>query len=238
MHTFEFKLVQNQKLRKVLSDTGYISNTLKITLIMRMYIAFLEQHFPDAYFRVQTGTEPEAVQSPVRHRIYFKYFKDNFNYGFGRPRTDVCGICAEMEVKIKAEKHQATRNRLKSELQLHKRKAKASYDKLKDSSAKAQEQLEVDTIAIDFQQNIPFPHLPVGEIFYMRQIWLYNFCVWSAKNRTSTMYMWPDTVAKRGANEVVSRLHHYFRNKLLPSVKKIHLYSDGCRGLNHNQTTV
>lgn len=52
------------------------------------------------------------------------------------------------------------------------------------------------------------------------------------------MYMYPEIVARRGANEVVSCLHHYFRNKLLPSVKKVNVYSDGCRGQNHNQTTV
>jgi len=34
-------------------------------------------------------------------------------------------------------------------------------------------------------------------------------------------YMWPETMAKRGANEVVSWLHHYFQNKLFSGVKKI-----------------
>ena len=213
----------------------YLSSELSVR---RMYISFLEKHFPDAYFQVRAGTEPKAVLCHVRHRMYFNYFKENFNYGFGRPRTDVCGTCAEMEVKIQTEKHQATRRKLKSDLELHKRKAKSFYDKLKADSATAEEDQETETLAIDFQQNIPFPHLPVGEIFYMRQLWLYNFCVYSAKTKTSTMYMWPETVAKRGANEVVSCLHHYLQNKLLPGVKKVNVYSDGCRGQNHNQTTV
>jgi len=145
-----------------------------------MYISFLDKYFPDAYIEDRTGTELETVQCPVRHRTYFKYFKDNFNYGFGRLRSDVCGTCAEMEVKIKTEKHQATWKKLESELDLHKRKAKSFYDKLKADSNKA-EDLETDTIAIDFKQKISFLHLPVGELFYMQQLWLYNFCVYRAK---------------------------------------------------------
>jgi len=115
------------------------------------------------------------------------YTIDNFNCGFGRLRSDVCGTCAEMEVKVKAEKHGS--NTEKSQIRV--------------GSAQAQSYF------------LPFPHLPVGELFYMRQLWLYNFCVYSAKTKTSTMHMWPETVARSGANEVVSCLHHYFQNKFL-----------------------
>ncbi len=200
---------------------------------------FLQQHFPEHYLQVKNGnTEPEKLECPIRHRIYYNYFKDNFNYGFGRPRTDVCGTCAELELKVSTEKNAATSRTLQTELQLHKCKAKAYYNKLKNHTVEAEQDEEVDVLAIDFQQNIPYPHLPVGEIFYMRQLWVYNFCIYSAKNQKSTMYMWPETMAKRGSNEVVSCLQHYIQNKLSPGVKKIKLYSNGCRGQNHNHTIV
>ncbi|XP_072032844.1 uncharacterized protein [Amphiura filiformis] len=213
----------------------YLSSELSVR---RMYVLFLQRHFPEAYLKVKDNTDPEKVECAVRHRTYFNYFKDNFNYGFGRPRTDVCGTCAELKLKIGTEKNAATRRKLQTELQLHKRKAKAFYDQLQVESAVAKDDEEADVLAIDFQQNIPYPHLPVGDIFYMRQLWLYNFCIYSAKTQKSTMYMWPETVAKRGSNEVVSCLKHYIDNKLSVGVKKVKVFSDGCRGQNHNHTVV
>ncbi|KAJ8255140.1 hypothetical protein GJAV_G00201380 [Gymnothorax javanicus] len=76
-----------------LTKRRYLSSELSVR---RMYILFLERHFPDAYAQVQTGAvEPESVECPIKHRIYYNYFKDNFNYGFGRPRTDVCGTSGQ-----------------------------------------------------------------------------------------------------------------------------------------------
>ena len=189
-----------------------------------MYILFLEKHFPASYLEIKSGTQPEAVTCHIQYSIYLKYFKDNFNYGFGRPRTDVCGTCAEYEVKINVEKNNATRRRLQTELQLHKRKAQSFYTKLQEDTLKAQQDTTIETIAIDFQQNIPYPYLPVGEIFYARQLWLYNFCIYSAKTKKSTMYMRPETIAKRGANEVISCLKHFIDNTMPHTVKKLQSY--------------
>ena len=150
----------------------YLASELSVR---HMYELFLQTHYPEAYIRVKSGAELEKVACQVRFKTYYNYFKDNFNYGFGRPRTDVCGTCAELQVKISTEKNGATRRRLQTELDLHKRKAAAFYNKLKADTTRARNDEKIDVLTIDYQQNIPFPHLPVGEIFYMRQLWLYNF---------------------------------------------------------------
>ena len=80
--------------------------------------------------------------------------------------------------------------------------------------------------------------LPVGEIFYARQLWLYNFGIHNAANNKGTMYCWDESVAKRGSNEVASCLFHFFNNFLPEEVEKVFLYSDGCGGQNKNYTII
>ena len=50
------------------------------------------------------------------------------------------------------------------------------------------------------------------------------------------MYTWPETQAKRGVNEVVSCLSLYIRNSIPETVRTLYVFTDGCRGQNHNHT--
>ena len=83
---------------------------------------------------------------------------------FGQPRTDVCGKCEELKVKIRCEK---------------KAQAGAFYEHLRQCTENEKQREEHETICFDFEQNFPFPHLPVGEVFCKRQLWFYNFSVHS-----------------------------------------------------------
>ena len=38
--------------------------------------------------------------SPIKYSFYRKYYKDHFNYSFGRPQIDTCEKCEELIVKI------------------------------------------------------------------------------------------------------------------------------------------
>ena len=85
---------------------------------------------------------------------------------------------------------------------------------------------------------MPFPHLPTGDVFYLRQLWLFVFGVNSAKTSKIEIYTWPETQVKRGANEVVSCLSHYIRSIIPDTVRTLYVCTDGCRGQNHNHTSV
>ena len=93
--------------------------------------------------------------------------------------------------------------------------------------------------SFDFEQNFPLPHIPTGEIFYLRQIWLYVFGIHDCGNNTSAMYCWPESLAHKGSNEVVSCLDNYFRSRSLPAeVDTLYLFSDSCSGQNKNSTVI
>ena len=209
----------------------YLSSELSIT---KMYTLFLELCYPEKYIQYKSGVEPSKIDCEVKFRFYYDYYKANFNYGFGRPRSDVCCECTQLDAKIKVEKTPAVKRALETQKRLHKTKASVFYAKMKECRAVARSQQDTDYICFDFKQNIPFPHLPTGDVFYSRQLWLFVFGINSAKVGKGKMYTWPETQAKRGANEVISCLDHFIKEYVPETVKK--LFTDGCRGQNHNHT--
>ena len=62
------------------------------------------------------------------------------------------------------------------------------------------------TVTFDFQQNLPLPHISVGDVFYVHQLWLYVFGVHECGFNRAVMYSWPEFIAGKGGNEVVSCL--------------------------------
>ena len=92
-----------------------------------MYTLFLELFYPEQYLEYKRGLDMKKVQCEVTYQFYYDYFRSNFNYGFGRLRTDVCCQCTEFDAKISAEKNTAVRKNLQSKKCLHKQKAKVFY---------------------------------------------------------------------------------------------------------------
>ena len=214
----------------------YLSAELSVR---KMYVMFVEENFPEKYREFnEKDVQPEKFDCAIKYKFYFDFFKEHFNYGFGKPRTDVCGECEELKVKIGTQKNSEIRKRLELKLKIHKKKSDWFYASLKKCTNEAIENEEKETLCFDFQQNLPFPHLPVGEIFYKRQLWFYNFCVHSCTTGKPVMYTWPECFAKRGCNEVISCLHHYIKAKVPRVVKNLDLFCDGCRGQNHNNAMV
>ena len=73
------------------------------------------------------------------------------------------------------------KKRLEAQLLLHKKRAQCFYDQLKISNEKSKNEEHKETLCFDFEQNFPFPQLPVGEIFYKRQLWFFIFVYILAK---------------------------------------------------------
>ena len=161
-----------------------------------------------------------------------------FNYSFSRPIVDVCGMCEELKVKMRIEKNRDIRKRVELELKLHKTKARTFYRHLRESREKAKISAEHESVCFDFQQNMPFPHLPVGEIFYKRQLWFHNFGVHSCTTGKAVMYTWPESTARRVCREVISCIHHFIQTKIPATVKHLDVFSDGSREQNHNNTMI
>ena len=91
----------------------------------------------------------------------------------------------------------------------------------------------VDMILFDFQQNLPTPNLQQNDMFCARQLWTYNFGIHDCVTGKGYMYMWDETVAKRGSLIVASCPKHFF-HAYCTGARSFLSYSDGCGGQNKN----
>ncbi|KAJ8887237.1 hypothetical protein PR048_013452 [Dryococelus australis] len=86
------------------------------------------------------------------------------------------------------------------------------------------ENYDTECLCFYFQQNLYFPHLSLSEIYYMRQFWEYNFCIYSDKQQREAMFMRPKFKGKKGVNEVLSCLDYYVQYALPANVVELHLF--------------
>lgn len=167
---------------------------------------------------------------------YFRYiFNRNFNIGFGSPRLDMCSTCIELKERMKLEKDPQKKHELLVQRLIHKKRAKAFYDHLKEQAP------EVMNISFDCQKNLPLPKVPDQEAYYRRQLYLYNLTVvkGSSKDKLTkencTSYLWTEDLHKKGSSEIASCIFHFLNNTDFTGKTKLRLFADGCGGQNKNQ---
>lgn len=123
-----------------------------------------------------------------------------------------CQTCDQLHKSLHNETNVEEKSSLNIKKEVHLRKAQVFYSYLKQLSVEAKDNKSIDVLSFDFQQNMPLPHISSGDVFYKRQMWSYNFCIHSASTGKSYFFMYNETVAKKGQNEVISFLHYYFKN--------------------------
>lgn len=209
-------------------EVHYSNNVLKKYLpatldVKQMHKMFMEK-FPD---------------SKVKYSFYLKYFHENFTYTFGRPQVDVCSACEELGQKIKSTTLNDNAKRVATaELLVHKNRAKKFYKKLEHIKKLSSGTDEILGIAMDYMQNLPIPDIPVQEIFYYRQLWVFEFSIHNLKTGEAKFFSYHEGEAHKGPNEVCTFLKHYFENEVSENVKELHIFSDGCAGQNKNHTVI
>jgi len=115
----------------------------------------------------------------------------------------------------------AAKQALITELRLHKLRAKKFFQLLKYPRDP-----ETITVSFDIQKNQPLLKLSISEVFYARQVWLYNLtAVRQTDDNTQSkadvsIYTWLETEAGRGSNEVASPMHDYLSKLRVQSAWK------------------
>nr|CAH7745805.1 unnamed protein product [Callosobruchus chinensis] len=122
--------------------------------------------------------------------FYRRFFRENFNFSFGRPQVDVCSTCELLNNKIKNKNLNDTAKRTAvAELMVHKRRSKKFYSKVKSETENHADSKSVLALAFDYMQNIQLPKSPVGDIFYYQQLTVSVFCIHNLKTNQARMYI-------------------------------------------------
>lgn len=164
--------------------------------------------------------------------VFYKYF----NLSFRTPHTDTCSTCKMGLMAIQTEKSLEKKNELRTSHRLHKLRAQQFYKIMKEENS------GIIKVYFDMQQNQPIPKLSVSEVFYARQVWIYNLCIMTQSNQQSkeniVFYTWLETESPRGCNQVASALLDFLSNLETKQPNNgpniLHLFSDSCSSQNKN----
>lgn len=105
---------------------------------------------------------------------------------------------------------------------------------LKDVSLGAGSSEKIQCFTFDLQKTLETPSLSTSIVYYKRQLWTFNLCVYDEIHKIAYMYVWSENIASRGAQEIGSALLYHFTHYVPSTTEHIILYSDSCGGQNRN----
>ena len=124
-----------------------------------MYRLFLEKYEPAV---AENGDSPK-----VKEWLYRKIFNEEFNIGFGYPRSDTCEKCDLLKLAVDNAQTESEHSELQAELAGHQEKAAQGYESLRSDSGNSKSDHTSCVITFDLQQNLPVPTLTHGAMFYL-----------------------------------------------------------------------
>lgn len=142
-------------------------------------------------------------------------------------------MCGQLNNTIKTgETEVAADAKIKKEV--HIKKAEKAREAKNEAKAAAAGSTHRVAICFDLQKTLPTPLLTNSKVFYLRQLWTYNFGIHNLASGQAQMFMWHEGEASRGAQEILSCLLKFI-SALPPTVKHIDAFSDNAGGQNKNK---
>lgn len=210
----------------------------KLYLPEELNIAKLFEMFKEIY--------PE---DKVSYESYRNIFNTHYNIAFGYPRCDTCSTCDEYNVNLRAlnqtlessEDKQSTENEiklLKINNTLHLKMAETFYARKRNARLGARRNETDEAICMDYQKNLNVPNITTNDAYYKRKLSYYLFNIHVLSNSSSKFYVYDETLAKKGSDNVASMLYDFIMFNLQDTVKKLTIFCDSCGGQNKNYVII
>ena len=94
----------------------------------------------------------------------------------------------------------------------HQKEADLFYEIQKTVKINVKNNSKISAISIDFEKNLLLPVTKVSCEYYMRQLWLHNFCIHDMETEKANMFLYSEHFAGKGPNEVISIINFYINN--------------------------
>ncbi|KAE8740556.1 hypothetical protein FOCC_FOCC013920 [Frankliniella occidentalis] len=169
-----------------------------------------------------------------KQKATLRQYTDQFNtlkIKIFQPRKDLCDHCFSYE-NIPDEQRTPEVVECHQAHILQKDLAKSLYAEDREAF------LKDPTVAVssfDMEKTHLLPQCRAGEVYYSRKLNVNNFTIKEVRTAQGYCYVWDESIAKRGANEVASFLHSYLEERSKEGVKTFHFWSDNCGPQNKNR---
>ena len=175
---------------------------------------YLDQELiQEKMYRLYVVSCQEKNITPIKKWFYSHIFNIKFNLSTHCPRKDTCKKCDVYKTQISAESNNARKKELEAEHKVHLRKAKAVRSSLNNEHNKREE--GHDTFAFDLQKVLSLPRLTTNEVYYCRQLSVYNLEIHSLSTGEGYMNVWHKGIASRGSEEIASCLYGFIVRRSL-----------------------
>lgn len=175
----------------------------------------------------------EKLNDAVTLNMFRKIFNEDFNLHFHDSNSDSCRRCDSFKVNIMACINDTEKRELETAKELHQRKAESARQKMcEDAELAKNANHNLTVIAFDLMKTLPTPVLSTGVCYYKRQLWTYCFGIHNLATQEAVMYIWNESIASRGSQEIGSCLMYYINNFV--DTENLIMYSDQCGGQNRN----
>nr|XP_024218186.1 uncharacterized protein LOC112211192 [Halyomorpha halys] len=219
----KLKCVESHYCRSKTATRVYLSSDLNINKLWRFY---------------DRETNDQSLK--VKPTFFRNVFNRNFNIGFGSPSTDECSTCLSLTEQIKRCDSDLKKIHLKTDLNVHKLKAKSFYNMLKSKNR------NYFSFSFDCQKNLILPRVPDQSAYYSRQLYMYNLTVVSGDSKMRQnkenvyIYNWTENQHKKSSNEIASAIYDFLLNftSLTEEKTRVRAFCDGCGGQNKNSTFI
>ncbi|KAL4153679.1 hypothetical protein QTP88_001512 [Uroleucon formosanum] len=175
----------------------------------------------------------------VSYETFRCILNSEFNISFGYPRTDTCTTCDEFLAQLKTlspvTDDKEIQN-LTTKNMLHKGKAETFYVRKKIARQEAKKTKKMAAVCMDFGKNVSLPNITTNDVYYKRQLSMYSFNIHILSSQQSIFYVYNESIAKKGANEVASFIFHFIMNYLDDDVEELQIFCDSAGGQNKNHT--
>ncbi|CAI6357776.1 unnamed protein product [Macrosiphum euphorbiae] len=182
-------------------------------------------------YKIQNPDSNVSLQ--FYRRTFLKYFP---TLSFRRPRTDTCMTCDRLHM-IGKDIRIVGLNAIK-EKELHLRKADKAktmmYYNMKDAQEPNSDML---VLCMDLEKVLFVPRLTHCQMYYSRQLSVYNLYLHVGDTRKSYMCVRHEGVVSRGANEICSSFLKVVTSRITTK-KNIQMWCDNCAGQNKNKMLV
>ena len=134
-----------------------------------------------------------GVQLTLRW-VYTNIFTTEFNLHFKPPQKDTCKTYDIIKIRIEAA-NENEREALTEQRQAHQIRAASIFDNLRISPKNACIQTKV--ITFDLEKTLQLPFLRTNEVYYSRQLSLYNLGIHYFPKDQGIMHLWTENEGER-----------------------------------------
>lgn len=82
-----------------------------------------------------------------------------------------------------------------------------------------------EVLVFELQQPLEMPSVSVDESYDRRPLWFSNLCIYDEKQKRAFMYVWDETIAERGPEQIASCLFRHIYNEIPKTASNIIIYS-------------